>query len=336
MNMRKFCDSPFTNMTIWPDGRVFVCSAAWTNGYSLGNAFTQTFEEIWNSTEAQELRASIHDGSFRHCIAGRCGRLAEGELTADAMFKENAELIKSKAVVMEGGPTKMTLNYDPSCNLSCPSCRTELIFAPADEVKRLIEFQETVLASDYFNNVTRVQATGTGDVFASKVYLHFLNKVNEKDYPDLRLELRTNGILLTPKTWDEIENAHYAIDQLIISIDAATEETYSIVRGKGFKKLIKNLEYLGKVKHTADFVLDIRFVMQASNFREIPDFVRLCKSFGADKINFTRLQNWGTFPNFALENVFNKNHLQHKEFLKVLEDPILNDPIVLIRHAPDK
>ncbi|MCK4708731.1 MAG: hypothetical protein KAU21_08945, partial [Gammaproteobacteria bacterium] len=95
-----------------------------------------------------------------------------------------------------------------------------------------------------------------------------------------------------------------------------------------------NLEYLGKVKDEYGFTLDIRFVMQASNYREIPDFVRLCKRIGADKVNFTRLQNWGTFPEFAKENIFNNRHPHHHDFLKVLQDPILNDPIVLIRHNP--
>lgn len=199
----------------------------------------------------------------------------------------------------------------------------------------MIAFQESVLSSNYFKNVTRVQATGTGDVFASKVYQHFLNKVNLDDYPDLRLELRTNGIMLTPKTWDDINNAHYAIDLLIISIDAATEKTYEQVRGKGFKKLIKNLEYLGKVKNECGFILDIRFVMQAANFREIPDFVRLCKHINADKVNFTRLQNWGTFPEFAKQNIFNSNHPLHQDFIDILQDPILNDPIVKIRHSPN-
>jgi len=332
--MRSFCDSPFTNMTIRPDGHVFVCCAAWTNAYSLGNAFSQSFEQIWNSPKAQALRASIHDGSFRHCIANRCGRLAEGELSSDAMFEKNAKLIERKSVVMESGPSKLTLNYDPSCNLACRSCRTELVFSNSDEITKLIAFQETVLTSSYFKNVKRIQATGTGDVFASKVYEHFLNKISFDKFPDLRLELRTNGILLTPKKWDSISNTHYAIDLIIISIDAATENTYEYVRGKGFEKLVANLEYLGQVKKSADFRLEIWFVMQVANYREIPDFVRLGKRINADRVNFTRLRNWGTYSNFAKEDIFDVNHPQHQDYLNIMQDPILNDPIVQVRHSP--
>ncbi len=334
--MPSFCDSPFTNMTIWPDGRVFVCCAAWTNGYSLGNAFTQSFEQIWNSPEAQALRTSMHDRTYKYCNANKCGRLAEGELSAPEMFSKNAELIKNKTVIMENGPDKMTLNYDPSCNLACASCRKDLIYAPAKEVERLIAFQKTVLESDYFKNVKRIRATGTGDVFASKVYAHLLDHISADKYPDLRLELRTNGILLTPKKWQQIPNVHYAIDMIIISIDASTKETYEKVRGKGFDKLISNLEYLGEVKKTANFKLEIWFVMQAENYREIPDFVRLGKRINADKVRFTRLQNWGTYDNFANENVFNSNHPQHQDYLKIMQDPILNDPIVQVRHSPKK
>ncbi len=184
--MNIFCDSPFTNMTIRPDGNVFVCCAGWTHAYSLGNAFTQSFEDIWNSPRAQALRTSIHDGSFRYCDANLCGRLAEGELSSPSMFKKNARLIKSKAVVMKRGPIKMNLNYDPSCNLACPSCRTELVYSSSDEVAGLIAFQETVLASNYFKNVKRILATGTGDVFASKVYAHLLDKIRIDERPGRR------------------------------------------------------------------------------------------------------------------------------------------------------
>lgn len=321
-------------MTIRPDGHVFVCCAAWTNAYSLGNAFTQTFEDIWNSPKAQALRTSIYDGSFRYCNANLCGRLAEGELSSNAMFKKNARLIKSKEIIMKEGPTKMDLNYDPSCNLACPSCRTELIYSTPDEVAGLIAFQETVLSSNYFKSVKRILATGTGDVFASKVYAHLLDKINIEKYPNLHLELRTNGILLTPKKWDNIKNTHYAVDLIIISIDAATQGTYEKVRGKGFQKLIANLEHLGKVKHKTGFRLELWFVMQATNYKEIPDFVRLGKHVGADLVKFTRLRNWGTYPDFAKQDVFNKNHPQHQDYLNILQDPILNDPIVTIMHSP--
>jgi len=332
--VRKFCDSPFSNMTIWPDGEVFVCCAAWTNKYSLGNAFTQSFDQIWNSPAAQALRQSIHDGSFKYCVASRCGRLAEGDLTADAMFEKNAGLIESRQVVMDAGPAKMTLNYDPSCNLSCRSCRTELIYAPASEVERLIAFQETVLSSEFFKNVRRIRATGTGDVFASKVYAHLLDNISVEKYPDIRLELRTNGILLTPKKWDELSNVHYAIDQIIISVDAASKDTYEIVRGKGYEKLMNNLEFLSEVKQKSGFQLELWFVMQAANYREIPAFARLGKRLGVDRVLFTRLRNWGTFENFPMENVFNPRHPNHGEFLNILKDPVLSDPVVQIRHTP--
>lgn len=334
--MRYFCDSPFTNMTIRPDGYVFVCCAAWTNAYAIGNAFVKPFDQIWNSPRAQALRASIHDGSFRHCNAAKCGRLAEGELSSNEMFEKNAQLIKEKNVIMKCGPTKMNLNYDPSCNLSCRSCRTELIYSTTSEVEGLIAFQETVLASNYFKNIKRIEATGTGDVFASKVYAHLFDKISIEKYPDLRFDLRTNGILLTPKKLESLRNIHYAIDLIIISIDAATNSTYEYVRGKGFNKLINNLEHLGREKHAIGFRFEIRFVMQAANFREIPDFVRLGKRVGADRVRFTKLHNWGTYTDYNKENVFDQNHPLYEDYLNIMQDPILNDPIVRIRHSPLK
>src|SRR3982751_5729041 len=41
--------------------------------------------------------------------------------------------IDERSVVLEEVPQMVQLNHDPTCNLACPSCRTEIITAKADE-----------------------------------------------------------------------------------------------------------------------------------------------------------------------------------------------------------
>jgi len=323
-------------MIIRPNGDVLVCCYGWTNGYTLGNVNRQGFEEIWNSSAAQAMRASIHDGTFRYCHLDKCGRYAKGELSSREMLEKNADLINSKQVVLDYGPEEMGLNYDPSCNLACPSCRTGLEFAPPEAVSSLIAFQNSVISSRYFKQARRIRATGTGDVFASKVYAHLFSRVNQEEFPNLTFQLRTNGILLTPRKWEEIKNVHYAITQIIISIDAATEETYEKVRGKGFKKLMANLDFLRSIKADYRFTSKLCFVMQQANYLEIPDFVRLGKRFEVDEVLFTRIRNWGTFSNFKEQDVFDVQHPEHRRYCEVMKDPVLEDPVVHVRHLPTR
>jgi sulfatase maturation enzyme AslB (radical SAM superfamily) len=68
-------------------------------------------------------------------------------------------------------------------------------------------------------------------------------------------------------------------------------ETYVIVRGGGhFARLRRNLEFLSEQRakvEITDFTLS--FVVQTANFRETPDFVRLGKELGVDRVSFSEI-----------------------------------------------
>src|SRR4051794_17680944 len=74
---RLFCSRPFKWFEIsrsTEEAEVFLCCPSWLEK-SVGNLRRQTVAEIWNGDEAQKIRASIHDGSFRHCNGRRCPHL---------------------------------------------------------------------------------------------------------------------------------------------------------------------------------------------------------------------------------------------------------------------
>jgi hypothetical protein len=70
--------------------------------------------------------------------------------------------------------------------------------------------------------------------------------------------------------------------------------------------------------------------VQAKNFREMPEFVRLIRQFGATTIFFQMIRNWGTFTaeEFATEFIGNSLHPDHAEFLEVLKAPEFSLPHV--------
>lgn len=96
-------------------------------------------------------------------------------------------------------------------------------------------------------------------------------------------------------------------------------------RGGELARVVENLNYIStQIKNIPSLRLfRMDFVVQALNFREMPDFVRLANSLGAFAY-FSQIVSWGTyspeeFPNHA---IWDSKHPDHQEFLEILRDPI--------------
>jgi MoaA/NifB/PqqE/SkfB family radical SAM enzyme len=63
------------------------------------------------------------------------------------------------------------------------------------------------------------------------------------------------------------------------------------------------------------------FVVQLDNYKEIPDFVKLCDQLGITTINFQKMWNWGTWPTeiFEQKNIYNPSHPQYKELIEIFK-----------------
>ena len=71
--------------------------------------------------------------------------------------------------------------------------------------------------------------------------------------------------------------------------------------------------------------LTSNFVVQTSNYKDMVPYVKLCNELGFDEINFQKIVDWGTFKNFQEHAVWMETHPCHKDFLKELADPCLNN-----------
>ena len=72
------------------------------------------------------------------------------------------------------------------------------------------------------------------------------------------------------------------------------------------------------------------FVVQALNYAQMPDAVRLMHSFGFDGTKFQMLRSWGTYSpeEFARHDVGSPGHPEFQRFLAVLDDGALRDRTV--------
>jgi hypothetical protein len=72
------------------------------------------------------------------------------------------------------------------------------------------------------------------------------------------------------------------------------------------------------------------FVVQKANYREMPDIVILAKPWNARRVLFQRIYNFGTCDgdDFLRHDVCDPCHPDHRDFIGVLSDPMLRDPVV--------
>jgi len=328
-------------------GNMHLC-CIWYVPQTVGNIENNSFEAVWNSPMAQKIRQSILDGTYEYCSSA-CPHLYgdqkgwiqdKSEVTDTYLL----EIIRNGITKLPRGPQVILPAYDTTCNLSCPSCRSEVIVLKKEEFNRVTKLHEKVLA-EAVKNARLVVFSGQGDAFSSRIYRGFLQNFKPEDYPDLTIFLVTNGQLLTPGMWHSIRRAHSRIGALQISFNAGTPETYAkMQRGGTLERLLENLAFVKQLRQRGDLpALLFSFYVCNPNWREIKLFINIAKEYGADLARFTVIDKMdgGAFTAAGYEEIeiFDPRHPEHQDFRNYLNDPIFLDPIVeigsLYRHFPE-
>ena len=326
-----YCNHPFNTVTIDNLGRCFVCICQAWLPVSVGNILDfDSLDDIVHSPFAREIQRSIVDGSYQYCDHNTCSLILGQQLQTRIDYKPD---------------TVNWINFaiDDSCNLQCPSCRTGLRF-----VKEGADFDLRTRISDHVaglisrhEHFLRFTLSGDGDPFASHVYRNLMRKIHGQPAEQLEIEIVTNGQLMKTH-WDDLVNIYHNIVRVRVSFDAGSADTYHRVRrGGDWNRLVDSSRFLtnwlaqrqavGQNKITTT---ESNFVVQASNYREMPDFVNLCLDIGFDKITFQKVVNWNTWidaqgqDQFDQHAVWMPNHADHADFLSVLQHPILQHPRV--------
>lgn len=341
----RFCQNPFKQIDLEESGVAFTCCSSWLPT-PIGNLQHHTVMDLWNGDTIKRIRESIFDGSFRYCRHDKCPMIQNGTLPTmgqaakDPLF---TRIIDEKQTTVDRPPVFVNLVNDRSCNLYCPSCRTDRINHQAGpESQEIGRIQERLL-QPYISEPNDLEftlsITGSGDPFASRVYRDLLYSLNGADFPNMRIALQTNGVLLTPRNWQRMEAIHDNISSLIISFDAATEETYGVTRRGGhWQTLLDNAKRMGDLSALGEVKkLRFDFVVQKANFREMNAFVELSKSLGADEAYFSRLLDWGTWSKdkFMDQCVWEDGHPMQLEFMDVMRDPLFDEPYVDLGNMTD-
>ena len=368
----RFCPRPFevivsgqgltwdeTNrVTTQVMGSTYACDCAAWVPFVTGNMLEgESAEAVWNSPGMVEVRRSVLDGDYSYCSRTMCPAITGGLLPArEAITAPRLRrIIDNHETVMIDGPRLVALGHDSSCNLACPTCRTDLVMANAEQSERLARGRDQVILPMLRDRQVGVHMTAWGDPFASRHYRSILEALRAPEYEGVGLYLLTNALGLTPHTWKAMPHLARKIIELRVSVDAATKPTYENVRRPGNWEVVReNLGAIGELSRagtflrnrfasgteavTSDLALNmeqpysfvIAFVVQSANFREMPAFVRLGEELGADVV-FQKYYSFGHEESvtFSSKDVTSPAHPEHEEFQSVLRDAAMQSPRVV-------
>jgi hypothetical protein len=325
---------------------------AWITSGPAGNVLTDEWKNVWNSEVAKKLRESMHNGSMEYCDEDQCGflrRWNREEITDEVydngyfpIFDETTfhklwnnktinptgeekykKIISEKITELEWGPECVIFSHDRSCNLKCPSCRSNFIQSKGEERERSEKIQEKIL--DFaLTDANELYITASGDGFGGEFWRNLLKSITMEKYPNTKnLHIHTNGNGWTEKMWNYLSNLHL-IPRITaeISIDACTKETYEQIRlGGNWDVLTKNLTFIFSKIPNLEFVR-LTFVVQNNNYMEMTGFVEMADTLQRlsgmkTEVNFIHINNWGTFSEseFRIKNVANLTHPENTLFL---------------------
>lgn len=179
-------------------------------------------------------------------------------------------------------PYRLSLGLDETCNLHCLTCRLnpkvnnfEITDGDLQQISYII------------SKVNELTVGGDGEVFSSRNYKKFLS--NDIMHGSLKsIDFFTNGTLFNEKNWNIIHPANQkAIIRIRISLDAACEDTYKLIRGDHWSTLMKNIEFIKELKKDFNFELFTNFTISKYNLDNVESFADFALNLGFGQVQYS-------------------------------------------------
>lgn len=316
------CARPFQFMEIAFGGNCYCCCTAWVD--KIGNINTDTCDNIWHSTAAKIFRLSIVNKTFCFCKWDIC-------VYIDNNPKEDLSGERYTDIELKPQPETLLIGIDGRCNLKCRQCRNH--FWDYDDLeKNMISCQKyRIMDSKWMEHAKHLVFASYGEVFFSPIYKSLLFET-EGSCKRKEIGIISNGVLFTEEYFQMLKERYHKISSVSISVDAACEKTYSIVRGGNWKKLTENLVNLASHRRTGEIEsIKLTFCTQMCNISEIYDFIEYARKLGVDRVVFQKIHCSEGMTMEEFQEIFSitdtKNILK-EEAAKVLANADLNDTLV--------
>jgi sulfatase maturation enzyme AslB (radical SAM superfamily) len=317
-------------MTVDLQGNVGLCGCEGWMPAKVGNLFQQSIDEILGSTLSQDIRASIGRGSYEYCNGAVCSTISMDQLIGIESLSEQHQ----DAVAHPNNwslPQEIYLSGDATCNLTCPSCRTNIFKITEDQVEEQLRLGQTLKDNLFTNSSDQpivLHVSTAGEVFASPLLLKFLSSIEPEKFPNLKLWLQSNG-LLAARFWHKLGGMANKVDNITVTMDAAQSHTYErLRRGGKWTDILESLEWIKNKKIQNGMSLHLRMVVQQDNIDQLTEFYELGQNYLADQIDYVRITNWGTYSEqeFKHIDIFDIDHPDRDRAMTKLQQ---------IKHLPN-
>ncbi|AIF70416.1 cofactor synthesis protein [Palaeococcus pacificus DY20341] len=164
--------------------------------------------------------------------------------------------------------------HHPSYELT-PACNHNCIFCYSNVAVKLGKAPKPGYYG--WDNPKAITVSQYGEPLMSPKIVE-VNKMLRERFPDARLDLQTNGSLLTEELWAKLD-----FDLVMISLDAASREKHlKITNADTFDDVVNALRIVGRDKSVRSIVRTI--FMPGINDEDIPKIAELAASLGIDEM----------------------------------------------------
>ncbi|MEI8254361.1 MAG: radical SAM protein [Deltaproteobacteria bacterium] len=272
------CVTPWTTMEVVdPNGQVRQCCSTWTVGHR-GAVTQSSMLEVWNGAGYRLARQRMASATLDDLCLPICSRLHDRKFeekrfriqSGSDVFVRNqlllAEEIAQRKDVIESMPLRMALCPSTYCNYNCIMCdhgRSPRRDLPESIWEELPRFLPTLQSLTLLG----------GEPLANPHTWQFLRSFDVAKYPDLAIDLVTNGSLITEHALKHIQKCSFG--DITISFNAGTADVYSRVqRGIEFEQVQKNLDGLIRFRDSRPwwFGITLSFVIQPAAAHTLIEF----------------------------------------------------------------
>jgi radical SAM protein with 4Fe4S-binding SPASM domain len=203
-----------------------------------------------------------------------------------------------KLTKVKGNPITLMLEPTNFCNLKCPLCPTGQ--GLIKRKKESLSFEKAkIILNQLGPEIIHLRLWNWGEPFLDKDFFKIVKYA--KKY-NLFVNTSTNAFFLTREIAKKIVDSE--LDELIISLDGASEESYKKYRKQGsFEKVlnsIKEINYQKKLQNKKFPKIKLQFIIMKHNQHEIKDIIKIAKKIEVNKLFFKSV---GIMDSEVKENV---------------------------------
>ncbi|MDD5193318.1 MAG: radical SAM protein [Candidatus Nanoarchaeia archaeon] len=205
---------------------------------------------------------------------------------------------KFKLTKVRGYPLTLMIEPTNICNLKCPLCPTGAgLIKRKKGFMKLEDFKKIIDESGEY--VLHLRLWNWGEPLLNKDIFDIISYGKQKK---VFTNISTNSSFLDNEVSKKLIES--GLDELIISLDGASEETYKKYRkGGNFKKVLDSMRFIQEEKKRLNKKLPyikLQFIIMKHNEHEINKIKQLAKEIGIEELSFKTV---GVMDYFSKEDI---------------------------------